>query len=186
MDNEYIKYEKLSTEIKYEIERLHEKLLDDDNSITIEESMNEWFNTKFDQWLNKRFIHEDNNGNKRKFFRLDVEIPINILDTLLESPEGDPEAIELVGNIVNISRGGLYFKYNRPIEISSIIKVMIDLTGIDKSLENIEALAMVIRCDEMDGDYGIGVMFSSIYESDQKSLDVFILKSLAYHLYSGS
>jgi hypothetical protein len=49
----------------------------------------------------------------------------------------------------------------------------------------VEALAMVIRTDKINGDeYGIGIMFSSIYGQNKERLDLFILKNLSYYIYS--
>ncbi len=90
-----------------------------------------------------------------------------------------------MGTLVNISKGGFYFSSPRPIEISSIIKVRIDLSNIDGDISNIEALAMVMRVDRMpDGNYGVGVMFSSIYDENREKLDIFIFKNLAYYIVS--
>ena len=179
-----IKFEELSNEIRKEIEEFHAKEMQGKQDIPIEESMIKWLDTSFDGWVNKRFKIDDKE-NKRKHFRLNVEIPIRIIETLVESSHDDKEAIDLVGNIINISKGGLYFKYNAPIEISSIIKVYIDLSRIEQNLDNIEALAMVVRVDELeDNDYGIGLMFSSIYDTDRFNLNLFILKYLSYHFYT--
>jgi len=184
MKKEYIKYEKLSLEIKKDIERLHNEKLKHNSSLSIEDSMIDWFTDNFDKWLNEHYAGSDDAGNKRRHFRLDIEIPITIIDTLIESAGDDEDALTLVGNVINISRGGLYFKYNRAIEVSSIIKVMIDLSRVDKDLEDVEALAMVVRCDNLEDEYGIGIMFSSIYDSDKENLETFIFKSLAYYIYT--
>ncbi|HOO73248.1 MAG TPA: PilZ domain-containing protein [Spirochaetota bacterium] len=180
-----IKFEKFSSEIRKEIESFRSDAQKKGEEKSLEEAMVQWFDSSFDQWVIKRFNLEPVN-NKRRHFRLNVEIPIRIIETLIESSHEDKEAHDLVGNIINISKGGLYFKYRWPIEISSIIKVQIDLPSIDKDLDRIEALAMVVRMDKVSRDeYGIGVMFSSIYDSDKFNLDLFILNNLSYHLYTG-
>ena len=184
MKNRYIQYQKLSDEIKHEINEYHKLVREGSEAGSFDESMGEWFNQKFDDWLIKRFMHPGHSS-RRKHFRLDVEIPIRIIDTLIESASNDHDAMEFVGRIINISRGGLYFKYRTPIEISLIIKVVIDLSGPDDSTKALEALAMVVRSDKLDENkFGIGIMFSSIYGENREILDLFILKNLSYYIYS--
>ena len=184
MKDRYIKYESLSNDIKKEIEVFHQSKSKNSGDQKIENTMLEWFEEKFDEWLIVRFKKTDDDS-RRKHFRLDVEIPIKIVETLIDSSYDDDHVLELVGQVVNISRGGLYFRYNHEIEISSIIKVIIDLSTLDDALDNIEALAMVIRVDKIDeDDYGIGIMFSSIYESNKEDLNIFILKNLSNYMYS--
>jgi hypothetical protein len=185
MKHSFIKYEKLSSEIKQEINNYHASVAAGKSEAHFDESMNEWFENRFDEWLLQRYSENDQQPGRRKFFRLEVEIPIRIIDTLIESSRDDKHAMEFVGKIVNISRGGLYFKSTKPIEISSIIKVIIDFSGVDTDLNEVEALAMVIRNDKLpEEDYGIGIMFSSIYEPNKERLDLFILKNLSYYIYS--
>ncbi len=184
MKPSYIKYEKLSSDIKAEINNFHKSLASMESEPSFDESITEWFDKKFDEWLINKYSKPEG-PSRRKYFRLDVEVPIRIVDTLIESSSDDQHAMEFVGKIVNISRGGLYFKSSVPIEISSIIKVMIDFSGVDKELNGVEALAMVIRMDKINGDeYGIGIMFSSIYGQNKERLDLFILKNLSYYIYS--
>ena len=180
--NVSIKYEQLSGEIKEEISRFHERKMTEGGRHTIEDSMRSWFETCFDSWIETRFAPGDF---KRKFHRVDVELPIHVVDTLIESEAGDDGDIDLLGTIVNISRGGLFFRSRRSFELSSIIKVVIDLSCVDPELSRIEALAMVVRCDSVDdGHFGIGLMFSSVYDDDKMTLDLFIFKNLAYFMYS--
>ena len=183
MKHQFIKYEKLSNKIKHEINEYHKLLLQSTSSITFDESMNQWFGVKFDDWLIKNYS-KTGKLSGRKHFRLEIEVPIRVIETLIESASDDTNAFEFVGKIVNISRGGLYFKYSKPIEISSIIKVFIDFKNIDNDLKEVEALAMVIRSEKINDNYGIGIMFSSIYGADKEKLDLFILKNLSYYIYS--
>ena len=184
MKHSYIKYEKLSSDIKNEINEYHASIASNKSEPSFDESMTEWFEKKFDEWLIKKY--SKNVGvSRRKYFRLEVEVPIRFVDTLIESSSDDHHAMEFVGKIVNISRGGLYFKSSIPIEVSSIIKVVIDFSGVDEELNGVEALAMVIRTDKVKADdYGIGIMFSSIYGPNKERLDLFILKNLSYYIYS--
>ena len=184
MKHSYIKYEKLSGDIKQEIQHYHDTLVKDKSEATFDESMVEWFDLKFDEWLIKHYIGNERSSTRRKHFRLEVEIPMRVVDTLIESSREDTHALAFVGKIINISRGGLYFKYAKPIEISSIIKVNIQFSNIDKHLDDVEALAMVIRSDKIADEFGIGIMFSSIYGSNKEKLDLFILKNLSYYVYS--
>lgn len=178
-----IKYEQLSQDIKKEIDAHYKKINEKQEKIDIKDTMRIWFDEKFDDWVNKKYC-KDVNSNKRKHFRLNIEIPVRIVETLIESSD-ENNGEELIGTMVNISKGGLYFKSEKSFEISSIIMVKIDLTKIDKDLNNIEALAMIVRSEKIEVDkYGIGVVFSSIYEEQKENLDLFIFKNVAFHMYS--
>jgi len=184
MKQAYIKYEDLSVEIKNEINHYHRSIAATESEPMLDETVIEWFEKKFDEWLIKKYS-DKGESSRRKHFRLDVEIPIRIIDTLIESSSEDHHALEFVGKIVNISRGGLYFKYSKTIELPSIIKVIIDFANVDAELSGVEALAMVIRSDRFgDDDFGIGIMFSSFYGSEKDKLDLFILKNLSYYMYT--
>jgi hypothetical protein len=180
--NVSIKYEQLSGEIKDEITRFHEKQNAAGKRWSIEESMRTWFESNFDSWIETRFAPSDI---KRRFHRVDIELPIRVVDMLIESDGDDDSDMDFLGTIVNISKGGLFFKSKRSFELSSIIKVVIDLSCVDPDLSQIEALAMVVRCDSLEGGaFGIGLMFSSVYDDDKVTLDLFIFKNLAYFMYS--
>ncbi len=175
----HIKYENLSDEIKQEIDTFKTE-----KKYEMDTALDHWFKDEFENWLIERYGISDT---KRKHFRLDVELPIKIIDTLIESTGEDKDAMNLVGKVLNISKGGLYFRYSAPIELSSIIKVVIELKSEKGPTTEIEALAMVVRADKLEEKiYGIGVMFSSLQNTNKESLEVFILKNLAYHLYPGA
>ena len=177
-----IKYEQLSQEIKIEIERFHEKYLAAGNDGSIEESMGIWFDQNFEQWISARFASDETQS--RKHYRIDIEIPIKVIDTLIEPDEGGDPDIDLVGTIINISKGGLFFRSKKSFEASSIVKVLVDMSTIDPELSQIEAVAMVVRSVIMEsGEYGIGLMFSSVYDEHKQTLDLFVFKNLAYFLY---
>ncbi len=179
-----IKYEKLSKEIKKEVETFFNSIKSKDEKFTIEDAMYKWFNESFENWISKKYGKEKE-SEKRKFFRLDIEIPVKIVETLIESSKEESNEIGFVGTIMNISRGGLYFKSKNHIEPSSIVMTKIDLSAMDSELGNIEALAMVVRSDKLsDKEYGIGLMFSSIYGKHKENLDLFIFMNIAYHIYS--
>jgi len=180
--NKKIKYERLSKDIKIEIENYTKN--EENKKLTTEEAMLSWFDEKFEDWIIVKYGSKDSDE-RRKNFRLDVEIPVKVVETLIESSSEDVDSDNIMGTILNISRGGVYFKYEKPIEISSIVKVLIDLSLVDKELSNIEALAMVVRVDNIsDNKFGIGIMFSSTYENAKKSLDLFIFDNIAYYLYN--
>jgi hypothetical protein len=177
-----IKYEQLSTEIREEIEKYHEKLVMSGLTESIEESMKKWFETTFDQWINHRFAEAEKNI--RRHHRIDIEIPIRVVDTLIEPAESEDPDLDLMGTVINISRGGLFFKSAKIYELSSIVQVIIDMSKIDPDLGQISAIAMVVRCEQIEtGVYGIGLMFSSIYDEHRQTFDLFIFKNLAYFLY---
>ena len=177
-----VKYESLSSEIKEEILRFHDRRVNGGYSHAIEDSIRVWFDTCFDKWVGERV--ESNGSTKRKHARIFVELPIKVIDTLIESsPESDPD-MDIVGKVVNISRGGLFFSSWKKFDISSILKVKVDLNGLNDGLTEIDALAMVVRCDPVeDGTFGIGLMFSSVYEESRQTLDLFIFNNLSSYLY---
>ena len=177
-----IKYEELSQHIKSEINKYHENNKKNNNRLTIEDAMYEWFDKHFDTWIGENYIKELGED-KRKFFRLNIEIPVKIKKIIVESSKEEAEAIELPGTAKNISRGGLYFKSKKHIEISSIIMIEIDLSAVEKKLTDIEALAMVTRSEKITGtEFGIGLMFSSIYDKNKENLDLFIFRNIAHYM----
>lgn len=179
----YIRYDKLSADIKDAIYTYWEQLKQKQPDTALDDAMEDWFLHQFDAFMIAKY--HTRGDDMRKHFRLDVEIPIRVVELLIESSKDEPEALELIGTIVNISKGGLYFISEIPLELSSIIRVVIDFRAVDNELTDIEALAMVVRQDRRDdGTYGIGVMFSSIYDNGKRNLNIFILKNLSYYLYS--
>jgi hypothetical protein len=177
-----IKYEKLSSEIKDEISKYHNSCLSEGIDRPFDESMHCWFDEKLDSWFIKRFGDSEKS---RKSHRVDVELPVKIVDTLASADEGSDSELDLVGTVVNISKGGLYFRSIKPIEESNVIKVIVDMSKVEDEIPQIEAIAMVIRCEHLDTDeFGIGLMFSSIYQDDRESLNMFIFKNLSYYLYN--
>jgi hypothetical protein len=180
--NVAIKYEQLSGEIKDEVNRFHEKQVLGGFPRSMEESMRRWFETSFEAWIEKRFAPSDI---KRRFHRVDIELPVQVVDTLIESGGEDDDGLNFFGTLINISKGGLFFRSPRSFELSSIIKVVIDMSAVDPALSTIEAIAMVLRCDVLsENEFGIGLMFSSIYDDSRETLDLFIFKNLAYFMYN--
>jgi c-di-GMP-binding flagellar brake protein YcgR len=178
-----IKYEQLSQAIKSEIKEYHNGEKEKNSKLTLEEAMFQWFDKCFDKWIREKYTTELQKDDKRKFFRLDIEIPVRIIKTLIEPTQEETAVLDFVGTVLNISRGGLYFKSKKNIEISTIIRVKIDLSAVDKKLKDIEALAMVIRADKLNkSDFGIGLMFSSIYDKNKENLDLFIFKNVAHYI----
>jgi hypothetical protein len=178
-----IKYEKLSQAIKSEIKAYYNKKKKKKDSLTMEDAMLKWFDEHFDKWIREKYSKELHKDDKRKFFRLDIEIPVRIIKTLVESTREESAAIDFVGTILNISRGGLYFKSKKHVELSNILRVKIDLSAVDKKLNDVEALAMVIRSDKLSqNEFGIGLMFSSIYDEHKENLDIFIFRNVALYV----
>jgi hypothetical protein len=209
-----IKFEELSSDIKKEIEKFHNRQKEFGELCTMEEAMAQWFEEEFDIWMVMNFssklkgerraaerrkhmrleVEEEEKEKekkdrraapRRKKFRLDIEVPVKIVETLIESSSEERDAIDFIGTLVNISRGGFYFRSAKAFEPSSIIRVCIDLSRLDIELRDIEALAMVIRSEKISAQYwGVGVMFSSIYHDAKEKLDTLIFKHLAYYVYS--
>ncbi len=179
----HIKYEDLSGDIKREIELFYDACQKKDRDLRFEDAMMMWFDDKFEQWMIDR-CSSDIDQDKRKNIRFEIEVPIRVVETLVESSLDEDEALNMIGTIVNISRGGLYFKSRESLRKSSIVRIEIDLSSVDSELTCIEALAMVVRIDELGGgENGIGVMISSIYDDHRDHLDLFVFKNLAYYVY---
>src|SRR4030042_6155082 len=77
MKHSYIKYEKLSNDVKSEINEYHKSLSSNESEPSFDESIAEWFEKKFDEWLIKKYSKNES-PSRRKHFRLDVEVPIRI------------------------------------------------------------------------------------------------------------
>ncbi len=182
MMNKKIEFKELSSEIKNEIELFYKKNYNN-SDVTFEMAYNVWFEEKFDKWVMNNYC-ENSDLIDRKHFRLDVEIPIRILDTIVQSHDDDIDAVEFIGKIVNISKGGLYFKSDKKIPVSSILKVIVDFVSTNSGVDNIEALAMVVRVDEFEDYFGVALKFSSIYDTHKENLDVYLLQNLSDHIYS--
>jgi hypothetical protein len=181
--NKNINYNDLSNDIKNEIDLYYTSIKSLTPSLTREEAMTKWFNDIFDQWLIEHYSSVEQSN--RKYFRFDIEIPVKVIERIVDTETPETEEFDYVGTIVNISRGGFYFKSKESFNVSSIIKVNIDLSMIDKELGSLDALAMVLRKDIIeDESYGIGVMFSSVYKEDKENLDLFIFKNVAYYIAS--
>ncbi len=181
MKKHFINYHDLNEDIKREIDGHINSAKNQGISLEFEDAALEWFERSFDEWIQKKYAVGKKNG--RKHFRMDIEIPVRVVERLIDSDGAEAEEVEFVGKILNISRGGFYFISSEHINPSSIIRVLIDLSSVDRNLAGIEALAMVVRSEKIeDGAFGIGVMFSSIYDESKKDLDIFIFKNVAYHL----
>lgn len=182
--NANIQYSDLSGRIKKEVDSFFNENAKSNNTMSREEAFSLWFETRFDEWLQENFL--DAEKTKRKHLRFDIEIPVKVVERIIDEGEPEAESLDYVGTVLNLSRGGFYFQSAEMFSVSSIIKVILDLSIINAALGNLEALAMVVRRDLMDNrKYGIGVMFSSIYGGEEKNLDVLILKNVAYHISAG-
>lgn len=180
-----LKYEDLSKDIKQAIDTFRSEEESSGVSIGRDAAMETWFRDHFEDWLNGRT--KADSRNKRKHRRLDIELPLSVAEVIVESSGEEPHVDDLVGTIINISRGGFYFFTRQPIPVSTIIKVAIDFSAMDPELQGIEALAMVVRSEaQSHGRFGVGVMFSSIYDEEKESLELFIFKQLAYHMHAAS
>ena len=145
----HIKYEQLSQDIRKEIDDYFNREKEKGSKLDFEKTMGKWFDDVFDEWMINKYDKDKRIG-RRKHFRLNIEIPVKIVETLIEPSLEEHTAIEIIGTILNISRGGLYFKFEKHLEISSIIMVKIDLSAIDRELNDIEALAMVTRAEKIE------------------------------------
>lgn len=179
-----IKYEKLSSDLKNEIDNYHKVNLKSNSQVTFDETINLWFENNFDAWLEKQYDNTDIEQ-KREYGRIDVELPVKVVETLIDGIDHKEVEVDLIGTISNISRGGLYFYTDTELEKLSIIKVTIDMSVVDNKLGEINALAMVVRVEKhADSKYGVGIMFSSIDDNNNSAIETNIFKYFAYFLYN--
>lgn len=179
-----IPYESLSKEIKNEIEHFHEQKVRKGFARDLRATTKEWFDTHFEEWVvqnNPLFTTEG----QRKNIRIDIELPLTVADTLIDNEQSAAQEFDIVGNIQNISRGGLYFKTDTPYNASTILKLRIDFSTLDPAFPEVEALAMVVRCDQLsDSVYGVGVAFSSVYDDERDTINMFIFKQLIRYIHN--
>lgn len=176
-------YEGLALQIKEEINNYliskHEYGLGTD----LPTATREWFSSNFEEWLvRNHFVEQDLQS--RSNLRIDLELPIRVDDIVVEGENvNSSDSEDLLGTVINISRGGIYFRTARAFQESTILKVNVDLSSVDLTLDSIKALVMVTRCERIqEGVFGVGIIFSTIYENNQEALDLFIFKHLANHL----
>lgn len=214
MRKDYIKYEDLSSNVKKEIESFCQMKRSQGEELTINDAMLLWFEECFDDWMARKYhtgrgdrrtqgrrrlalgaassppVRDQRSDDRRKSvrrknFRVNIEVPVRIVETLVEGSSEDDRTREFVGTLVNLSKGGFYFRSPKRFEIASIIRVIMDLSSIDQGMQNVEALAMVLRVEKLpEGDQGVGVLFSSIYDESLETLDLFIFKTLAYYIHT--
>lgn len=173
-----IQYTEISDELKAEIEAYQETLPVDERKQVTDLLKTTWLDDFIENWLSSR-LHEGKN--KRRHLRFDVQLPLRIVDIIIDSKEAELIEEGFVGTVLNMSKGGFYFVSKFPLKAASIIKIVIDLSPVDKKIDQLEALAMVVRSDKNkdSDDYGIAVTLSSIYDDDKEKLDYLILKHLS-------
>jgi hypothetical protein len=175
-----IKYEELTMSMKGEIEKFFNSEKESNKELRFEDAMEIWFESEFEQWVIDRTkgpLRE-----RRKNFRFDIELPVKIVETVNEkSKSNKADSLKQVGDIVNMSKSGLYFKSKKPLKVSSVVKILIDFSKIDKELDSVDALAMVVRVDKLgNGEYANSVMFSKINDNAKKNMNYYIFKSMAF------
>jgi len=142
-----VTFEDLSKDIKEAIEAYRVAESGSDAPIDREQAMDAWFRERFESWIADRMGTAEGE-NKRRHHRFDIELPLSISDTIIESSGEEPHVSDLLGTIVNISRGGFYFFAPRAVPVSSILRVTIDFSGFDPGLGSIEALAVLVAALE--------------------------------------
>jgi hypothetical protein len=199
-----IKYEDLYQPIKDEINKYYSGKKASNPKLKLEDAMEQWFSNEFEDWMdehatksdrrykkerrNQKLSVEENRRSearrkaiRRKNIRFNIELPVKIAETI-QKASSDPSIIsEHMGTSTNISDGGLYFISKVPLDVSSVIRVILDFSKLGKDFENIAANAMVVRVVKLlDGRYGISMMFSKVDEKKKANLNSQIFKSLAF------
>lgn len=168
-------YSDLSSSIKEEFNNYISEKGYSINDIDIDSELDKWFEQEFEDWYLKKY----ENDNKRKNIRINIDLPVIVSDTLIDSETDEEIESEIFGEMLNLSRRGLYFRSSVPVKKSSIIKVKLTLDEEHYSEDVVEALAMVVRIDNLDnGEYGLGLMFSTVYDGNQNKINTFVFKRL--------
>jgi c-di-GMP-binding flagellar brake protein YcgR len=129
--------------------------------------------------LADQLLQEDSEP-KRTYDRLRYRIPLeySIYQTSLESdkiPAGYGRVDKSIAK--DISAGGILFEVTKPLPIGAILKMKLDLSFINRT---IECLVRIVRLDEIKdigkytGKYNVGVCFLDISSDDKVVLDKFI------------
>lgn len=112
---------------------------------------------------------------KRQFtrFKDNLDIKYNIFS----APKDQPLDQDWEGesSILDISKGGILFKYDIPIPVGSFMEVEIHVPETDMPLY---LKGKVIRVEEiaLNKEYEIGFIFSNIFENDLKLLEKHLSK----------
>jgi hypothetical protein len=199
-----IKYEDLYQPIKDEIMKYYKNKKASNSKLKLEDAMEQWFSDEFEGWMDdhatksdRRFKQERRNKHlsvaenrrreirrkmlRRKNLRFNIELPVKVAKTIQKASSDASLVSEYMGTCENISGGGLYFKSKVPLDVSSVIRVVLDFSNIGKGFENVVANAMVVRVVKLsNGEYGISMMFSMVEGQDKANLNSQIFKSLAF------
>lgn len=199
-----IKYVDLFEPIMAEIKRYMNSKNAREKNLDFETAMKQWFGEKFDIWMDlhaeksdRRMARDRRNApsnvsddrrkgsrrtaDRRKATRFNIELPVTAVDTVQAATKDCGKIEQFMGASDTIRGGGLYFKSNEPLAASSMIRVVLDFSGIDPHAGNIEASAMVVRSEKLrGGKYGVSLMFSKIDEKDKPDLNYMIFKALAF------
>ncbi len=176
-----ISYESLNTKLQKEISRYHDEKVKNGFARNLETSTKEWFHERFENWLkDNKYVEVDTN---RKNMRINVELPVTIAETLIDSTHASKQDEQLLGMVTNISRGGIFFTSDKKYEVSSVLKLRINFSQIDSDYPEVDALALVVRCEPVsDQAYGIGVAFSSLYDDNSETISMFIFKQMIAYI----
>ncbi len=106
---------------------------------------------------------------KRKFQRYRENLPITFSILISSSLDNMKSTWEGETNIVDISEGGILFKHDNPIPISSFLEIEIKVPDIKLP---VNLTGRVTRIEELiqDEEYLIGLSFQHIFENDKKLL----------------
>jgi len=111
---------------------------------------------------------------RRKHPRREIGVPIRV-GTM------DGASFEFEAHTVNISLGGVGFRFPAPMEIHSTVRLELDLGDCE-----INCTGMVVRSRPVvgayEGLYDIGVQFDLIQPEDLDRLQCFLIESLALEL----
>lgn len=199
-----IKYVDLYEPIKAEIKRYMSSKSAREKNLDFETAMKQWFSKKFDIWMDLHAEKSDRRAardrraapssvsadrrkgsrrtaDRRKTTRFNIELPVASSETVQAATKDGGKIEEFMGASDTMRGGGLYFKSNEPLAASSMIRMVLDFSGIDPHPGNIEASAMVVRSEKLrGGKYGVSLMFSRIDEKEKPDLNYMIFKTLAF------
>lgn len=117
---------------------------------------------------------------KRTYERLRYRVPLSysLYKTSLDSDKIPPRYGRTYKSIAkDISAGGILFEAKEPLPVGAIIKLILEMTSLQKK---IECLVRIVRIEEIreggkyTGRYNIGVCFLDMSSADKAIIDKFV------------
>lgn len=112
---------------------------------------------------------------KRDFFRIDAQIPVNL------HPISPAKSTPLIGESINISGNGIQVAFTEPFTVDQRVRLQISITNSES--REVQCVAHVVRVTKkkLDG-YKVAFCFDEITEEDQDAIMAFCFSQQRKHL----